>query len=154
MATLEQLYELRDRLERATGPDRALDAAIASAFGIPIQDERCEDCGHGSCAVGEVEVYIRGCYTTRVCGNCGGTGSVSGYPEVYTSSLDVVAALHERLLPGWEYSLLFRREGIQFQLHRPDVSYIHLTHVAYAPTGAIAWLRAIVAALIAEAEKI
>lgn len=140
---LATLRDLATRLERAMGPDRDLNARIDAAF-----------CNHG---MARPSASKPGFVVVRY-ENSTGTHRASDY----TGSLDAVATLHERLLPGWSWQLRVNctRDGDETYANaqvwqpcdpRDDDRQIYW---ASGPDTqpALAWLRAIVAALIAQAE--
>lgn len=137
---IETLRDLATRLDRATGPDRELDAAIAITIAGFVYERRGND--------RKEWFYDRDGRRRQL--------RTAGYDRLpaWTVSLDAVAALHERLLPGWvldelaEYSGEDKRRWYARILHPTD----YTTPVVCGqsgPTECLARLRAIVAALIA-----
>lgn len=133
MASIEQLRELAERLGKSTGPDLEVDRIIAVAL-----DGYCNLCGLGD----HDGVY------QKITPN----GIMVGV-RGYTASIDAALELVERLLPGRDMALYLANCGghrwcCQIERcpeHDPQYEGNALTH-------AIAILRALVAALIAQAE--
>lgn len=89
------LAELLERVEKATGPDRELDALIAIATKWkPLGDIQhwIHDWQHGFC-IGEAEGFV---YLDKA-----PTPDTKWRAPSYTASIDVVLALVERVLPEW-----------------------------------------------------
>lgn len=136
------LHELLERLEKAEGPDREIDALIVVCFRVtdnlaPWVDKnfpvwRARSDGH-------VEVVHNA-----------GEGGVNWKPESYTASLDAVIALVEKM--GWSVHFLHfspkRQNAAICKFNRSDHGY-----EAEAKTMPIATLTAMVKALIAEKEN-
>lgn len=128
------LRDLYDRLDAATGPDRELDRAIAlSLDGYVVR--RIGGLPHFT--VPEEMIFAP-------------AGKPAAVPA-YTASLDAVKLLHERLLPGWEWDLEMN-QGKFYSVIIPQNLDDDLI-AKDAPTPALAWLKAIVEALIVEAEN-
>jgi hypothetical protein len=94
------LAELRERLEKATGGDREIDAAIFVAVEAPEQysdDLRRYRLPHPS--LDEMDMCAPGTYwLVQRSGR-----SLRTSPH-YTASLDAIVSLIERKLPGWGWS--------------------------------------------------
>jgi hypothetical protein len=86
-----------------------------------------------------------------------GNPLLRGYAETaYHGSLDAAKALHEALLPGWEYGITRNQEEpipCAFVAPWGADKYSLLSQVADADTPARAWLLAILSALIAQEEQ-
>lgn len=92
---MSELKSLLERVEKATGPDRELDAALGSVFRVPpnpnpphwIIDNFPVWRGRQD---GRIEVVHEN-----------GDGGVHWRAAPYTASLDAALALVEEMLPGW-----------------------------------------------------
>lgn len=147
------LAQLKQRVNAASGPDREIDAALATGLVgwclHPLGRQRddsvqsdtgrtCLDCGADSW------------------GNTGTTGQRLHDPvRPYTASLDAALALVERVLPGWLVDLTEHPDGeggryYSTQLYTPDIlKSVSREHV----TRPLALLSALLAALIAQQEQ-
>jgi hypothetical protein len=125
---MSELSELLERVRKATGPDRKIDAAIARLFDLPICIE--PDC---------LPDVMR-----RILARMDEGGDD---PEVnaYTASIDAALALVERVLPGWSWSV-----GVNENHQFPQVvmARSHPTNKVVTVEGATPAL-AILAALMA-----
>lgn len=132
MPTLEQLYELRRKLERVKGPDANIDEYVAACVCSDHYFAQLADAQEG---VG-CEMYA---WPTK---------TVSSALRV-TASIDAVKALHEMLLPC-EDPCLYLHEGVWYS----RVTLINSADIeCSASTAPVAWLKAIVAVLIAQKEN-
>lgn len=129
----EKLRELLERVEKATGPSRYLDAAVHSAFGSSsVRIDRAEPGW----------VHEEGVGTFKV--------------ERVTASLDASIALVERMLPGWQ--MLWRTDaekGAFANIAKPgEHEWQHGVDAfnAYASKPPLAILSALLRALISQAE--
>lgn len=121
------LAALRVRLERATGPDREIEADLALLDGWT---------------------------------ECPGDTWIGPFGEIcvpnYTSSVDAALGLIERAAPEWTWQSASPRRGLAFEgvlcrffSNRHDKGP-HVVVAEYAPTPALALLRALLAALTIE----
>ena len=93
--------ELIERLEKATGPDRDLDAALYVALCKPKQYP--DDLRYyylPSVSTDHMEMCAPGTYWLKE-----RSGRSLQTAPAYTASLDAALALVERVLPGWGYFL-------------------------------------------------
>jgi hypothetical protein len=102
---MSDIKALIERLEKATGPDRELDAAIWAATlprdGVGIDGYGLPDGAHYEyrpCEDGRVEMLV------SLNGERGVTRANRPSPE-YTASLDAAVALVEKVLPGWWWQI-------------------------------------------------
>jgi hypothetical protein len=119
-----KLGDLLERVEKATGPDRELDFALALAFtpgGYRWPDERGGAImwpdGRGSFGVAE--------------------------PDCLTASLDAAMALVERVLPGWDWIIGHTNGGLTVH------AQLGPNEMAFGDTAPLALLAALLKALIA-----
>lgn len=133
MSTLQQIVE---RLE-AGETGREIDALVADALGILPENPGDRIQFVGLPEDFDVEQMARDCVT----------------PELSTS-LDAVAALHEKLLPGW--GIIINSFEITSDRKNPK-AIVHLNRFGVvrgeASTITAAWLAAILKALIATGEE-
>lgn len=110
------MHELIERLEKATGPDRELDAAIALAIGLPTlngriggvsyRDELCEPAPPYTASIGAALTLVPdGAFGGEIKWDSGGARAIVGFggiPESQegyapTPALAIcIAALHEK----------------------------------------------------------
>jgi len=95
MTTLTKLLE---QAEKAEGPDRELDVAIAIVLRVPhpklLRATTLSDWRPIEELPGTIQTYWPNGYT-----------AASWLSQKYTSSLDAAIALTEALLPGWSYGI-------------------------------------------------
>lgn len=105
---MPDLAALAERLEKATGPDRELDADISVVLlGGEIQWKQTRFTG---------ESYPARKYASR--DHVG--GFAVGPVELLTASIDAALALVEKVLPGWSWQIgTYARVGISAQLAEP-----------------------------------
>ena len=131
MVDIATLKDIRDRLVRATGPDRELDAAIGRCEGWELRQFRGDD-----------KEYWRAPGDKWGCR--------SSVPS-YTANLDACVALAERVLPGRSWKVAFDPEP---PIDAGGCFWARMSpRLHYAATPALAFLTAIVSVLIAKAEK-
>lgn len=128
---IEQLRALAERLEKATAPDREIDVRALVTFSKP----------EGIVCNGmDADEFLA---RAAACNDWITAGSVLRAPHC-TSYIDAALALVERLLPGMECCVTRRKDGTGWS----SVGEVQ----KFAPTPALAILRALVAALISSAE--
>jgi hypothetical protein len=95
------LAELRERLEKASGPDREIEARLCAAvYDIP-EPPQAFKLGVVP-PINPIEAWRVECWAD--------TGHVRSHtPPRYTESIDAIVSLIERKLPGWGYFI--RRDG-------------------------------------------
>ncbi|MBN8535400.1 MAG: hypothetical protein J0L51_15085 [Rhizobiales bacterium] len=102
MASRKELLALGERCEKATGPDREIDATLDLLVGGP-QDFFGPAFG---------TVYVDGPEYHNGAATWAGGGR-RYYVPVYTASLDAITALIERKLPGYRWTATSdKREGV------------------------------------------
>jgi len=125
---MNDMREIMERLEKATAPDREIDAAIFDAF----PDERWPRCAY----------HEDNCFTLRSIGRDAQfhdgwlTRSRSNMEDKYpedlprlTASLDAILDLFERVLPDTTIDVAVRRKGLPFSAsatiwsHNPPLTY-------------------------------
>lgn len=130
----EKLLNLAERCEKATGPDRELDADLDVAL------------------FGGVTVWKQANYTmesypaSRRESKHHVGGFVNNHVPLYTASLDAAIALVERMKPGWGFYLRSDKEGHGCGLVYPDAFRVTPCHCMGA-TPAIAVCLALFRAL-------
>lgn len=128
------LHELLAEVEGAKGPSRELDEKLCEAFGW-VRQYRYD----GMLGFDVHTGWLLPDGTTR------------GYATPLTASLDACAALQKRLLPRWGFFFRQDRDGNFCGALEPP--YFSTTPGACsAATPALAWLAAIIRALIAQQE--
>lgn len=139
------LLALADRLERAEGPSRELDARVEWMLGRWPADT--------SAYANHYEGFVRHCsspaeYQDSETGEkyVGVEGDFFYMPE-YSTSLDACRALHERLLPGWSADL--RLDGLACQAEVIADTMSARCFRAEARTLELAWCSALCRALAA-----
>lgn len=147
---MTSLQALAERLEKATGPDREIDAALWWAFG-----KRAACGAYFTGAMGLPKGVDEMPDHFVQLGDGLGRQSVIVMAPRLTKSLDAAIALCARVLPGcwWSVDREFvydrgeLREQFVGRLRKARDTYLH---VLTAPTPALALVRAIVRARIAE----
>lgn len=115
------MEELIERVEKATGPDRRIDAAIAAAIGdldefdphgfvVPVRYRVSDDELRVEAWTGEGKDAWR---------------QASRLPRNYTGSIDTASTLRE---PGWEYTIstLYGIAHVELPLNDTRISPIHV----------------------------
>lgn len=148
------LTALQERLEKATGPDRALDLAVQrwlyeSGDGVLMP--------HNWSAGDWITLGEDGEFVEVWRGN-GPMSTGDRYLPRYTADLNAVIALVERKLPGWrieniaewDNEVLRARGPWMAQLRRRGTAELFEADSYHSPTPALALLKAFVAVLIAQ----
>jgi len=86
MVEAARLRELLERVRKAEGPDRELDAELAICFGWQYRSRKGRGREWLDDSFGSVETWVR-------------------QPPAFTASLDAITALIERELPGQAWTL-------------------------------------------------
>lgn len=135
MVDRDALHALAELLAAATGPDRKLDGAIFVSTHEGYSLGQNHDGG------------------TVILNTNGARASLSAVLP-YTDSIDAALALVGRLLPGWDWDIE-KNQGVHYALllMMPPPQDESGIFGADAPTTALAILRALVAALIAQGDE-
>lgn len=111
---MTEYTDIIERLTKATGPDRELDALIA--FGTGAFDYKLSG-GLEHCRIERGERITNDEVDVVVRNERGGGLIYAARYERYTASLDASIALVERMLPGWWW---LREDGVSIRLVGPD----------------------------------
>lgn len=131
MTTVEELRALRERLEKAEGPDHDLDCAIGHELRV---------------FTGRSAFYIQpppGVHPDHPAGM---------FPN-FTSSADETIALVERMLPGWEWGINSDNSAYVRRRESDGLLAISSIQSRRAETPALALCVALLSALIVNANK-
>lgn len=137
---LNQLHSLLERLEKANGPDREIDAEILVVLGILVKNE-----GRGYRRIGPDGTIKTGWYVDLL--------DYWKWPtsvfevEPLTASLDASVALVEKVLPGWDWQV-GTCDSEQYVGHIVEEFGMAALIWEYGPNPALALLTAMVKALL------
>lgn len=155
---MSDLRALAERLEKATGADRALDGLLAVLGGWEWHGDGGVE-RHATCAGHWVspESPTNGSFGKRGPGLCDCLtiserfGNTEDAPA-YTSSIDAAVALAERVLAGCHWSVTNAAVRPRANVWAPQPTRPIMGPYSSAPTPALALCLAVVRAKLAEAE--
>jgi len=142
---MSDLTSLRERIGKATGADRELDALIICALRLPISHESYANNWAGPWKVGRNDYGdVRVEWWRDIDDGDGPEFYTQAFPA-YTSSLDAALGLVEATLPGaeWEMTNLYGICRARIELNRSDAQWSD----GEGATPALALLAALLAAL-------
>ncbi|MDX3973243.1 hypothetical protein [Shinella sp.] len=145
---MTDLSSLIESLEKATAPDRWLDAKIDAALRIGSEKMRQPGC---EWAWTNFPTWAHHTHARGMCGvqhDNGDLGLVWD-SQPFSSSIDAAVALAERVLPGWTIASIGQddRKGWHAELRKGHATSYSTVELAGAPTPAIALLLATLRAL-------
>ncbi|MTJ81768.1 MAG: hypothetical protein F8N37_12220 [Telmatospirillum sp.] len=137
MTKLDDLKNLRDRLQAATGPDRELDFAVLESLGWGPRGPggRFLYCPYDDC---------------RAIKRPDGSWIEEARSPQLTASLDASLALVDQVLPGVGYGIHVGWKNSSSSQTACHLFYCSLPDNCYAPTAPLAVLIALLKALIAK----
>lgn len=146
------LVGLLERVEGSTGPDREIDCHVwAHDLGLSLEWQGTSLVAGVEGVIGWIDPgeHSRNFYTNR---SERGPGSI----PAYTASLDAALALVGRVLPGWRW--MVRRvypedSGPLYAAYVMPADDRAIGDVPSAPTPALALIKALLRALLADAER-